>query len=219
MQLCDINPFMRYAELQPSVLANIPFCISYDYRIFYVVEGEARFIYNAFEVEELLQKCLAHYRFPTSVSDPITSAIIKELLCYLVEASTSSAPQTHELVQRITVYIQQHYDQEISNLQISNEFGYHSYYLNRIFKKDTGITIHQAVIQEKIRVAKTLLKSTSLSIHSIATESGFSDRSQFCSAFKKHTGYTPMEYRKKKPPLRIKVYKIFIKYESNYVIL
>ena len=46
MQLCDINPFLRYAGLQPSVLSNVPFCRSYDYRIFYVLEGKANFIYN-----------------------------------------------------------------------------------------------------------------------------------------------------------------------------
>ena len=51
MQLCDINPFMRYAGLQPSVLSNIPFCRAYDYRIFYVAEGEAKFIYGDKTIE------------------------------------------------------------------------------------------------------------------------------------------------------------------------
>ena len=272
MQLCEINPFMRYAELQPSVLSNVPFCRAYDYRIFYVVEGQAKFIYtdktirigagtllyfrpgvpyyfdgkiktivlnfdmtrrqahkkkalspldgltffdtslifendpppeledlivieNAFEIESKLQKCLAHYCFPTSLSDAATSAIIKEVLCYMVETSAAKTPHIPELVQRVTVYIQQNYDREISNSQISNEFGYHSYYLNRIFKKSTGTTIHQAVIQEKIRIAKRLLKETDLSVAAVANEVGFPDRAQFCTAFRKHTGYTPTEYK------------------------
>ncbi len=273
MQLCDINPFLRYAELQPSVLSNIPFCRAYDYRIFYVVEGKAKFIYNgmtlsigegtllyfrpgvpyyfdgkikiivlnfdmtrrqdhrkqalspldgltffdtslifendpppeledlivienAFEMENRLQKCLTCYCFSTPFSDAATSAIIKEVLCYMVENSTSKASRIAELVQRITVYIQQNYDKDISNSHISAKFGYHSFYLNRIFKESTGMTIHQAVLLEKIRIAKQLLKETRLSVNSIANEAGFSDRSQFCTSFKKHTGYTPTEYRK-----------------------
>ena len=41
MRLSDVNPFLRYAELQPSALSSVPFCRAYDYRLFYVPEGEA----------------------------------------------------------------------------------------------------------------------------------------------------------------------------------
>ena len=43
MKLCDINPFLRYAELQPSVMSSAPLSCSYDYRIFYILEGNATF--------------------------------------------------------------------------------------------------------------------------------------------------------------------------------
>ena len=45
MKLCDINPFLRYAELQPSVLSCPPLSCSYDYRIFYILEGEADLVF------------------------------------------------------------------------------------------------------------------------------------------------------------------------------
>ena len=44
MRLSDINPFLRYAELQPSVLSAAPLSCSYDYRIFYILEGTAKFV-------------------------------------------------------------------------------------------------------------------------------------------------------------------------------
>ena len=44
MKLCDLNPFMRYAALQPSVMSKAPLSCAYDYRIFYILEGEARLI-------------------------------------------------------------------------------------------------------------------------------------------------------------------------------
>ena len=275
MQLCEVNPFMRYAKLQPSVLSNIPFCRAYDYRIFYMLEGQAEFIYGektfpvgagtliyfrpgepyyfegkikaivlnfdmtrrqaerkeprsplpnlgkfdealvfendppaelenliiiekAFDVEAMLQKCLAHYYLPTPFSDAITSAIIKEVLCYMVECSASKTLPNSELVHRIAVYIRQNYDREISNGDVSANFGYHPFYLNRIFKKSTGMTIHKAVLLEKIRVAKNLLSQTDLSVLDVSCEVGFSDRSQFCTTFKKLTSCTPTEYRKKK---------------------
>lgn len=153
-------------------------------------------IQNAFDMEIKLQKCLAHFCLPTPISDAATSAIIKELLCYMVENSQEKSNAIPELVKRITLYIQQNYDKEISNTCISKEIGYHSFYLNRIFKQNMGMTVHQAVIREKIRVAKRLLTSTELSIAAVSNEVGFTERSQFCTFFRKYTGSTPTEYRK-----------------------
>lgn len=275
MKICDINPFMRYAELQPSVMSSAPLSCSYDHRIFYILEGEAELVFSdrtvplsagmliyfcpaipyyfdgkvkvivlnfdmtraqsnkktprapsksiedfdedqvfekeipeeldkiviidkAFGVENKMRECLLHYCYPTAFSDAITSALIKYIVCYIAQKSAHKETKLPELVQKITLYIQQNYDKDISNSQISRELGYHSFYLNRVFKKTMGITIHQAVIQEKIRVAKHLLKETELSIAAVASEVGFSDRSQFCTVFRKYTNYTPTEYRSRK---------------------
>lgn len=272
MKLCDINPFMRFAELQPSVMSSAPLSCSYDYRIFYIIEGNASFVLSsetiplsagmliyfrpetpyyfdgdvkimvlnfdmtrnqsnqkkpippskniytfkkdlvfendppaelekivviekAFEMERKIQECLLHYCHPTPFSDAITSAIIKDILCFVAQSAVPDESEVPEIVQKIMLYIQQHYDKEISNSQISNEFGYHSYYLNRIFKKSTGTTIHQTVIHEKIRIAKRLLKETDLSVGLVANEVGFSNLKQFCTTFRKHTGYTPTAYK------------------------
>ncbi|MBO5203227.1 MAG: helix-turn-helix transcriptional regulator [Clostridia bacterium] len=272
MQLCDINPFMRHAALQPSVLSSVPFCRAYDFRLFYIIEGRAKFFYldrvanvsagaiiyfrpdtpyyfdgnvkvivlnfdmtrnksdqkkainpldslnhfdpslifendppselaqpiiaeGAFEQESKFQKCLSLFSFPTPFSDAATSAIIKDVLCYMAQCMNEKTRAVPELVQRITLYIRQNYDKNIDNSNISAEFGYHSFYLNRIFKESTGITLHQAVILERLRIAKHLLRSTSLSINAIAAEAGFSERAQFCTVFRKHEGLTPTQYR------------------------
>ena len=62
----------------------------------------------------------------------------------------------------------------------------------------TGMTLHQAILAERIRIAKRLLHSTGLSVGAIAEECGFTDRSQFCTAFRKQKGMTPTEYKKRK---------------------
>ena len=273
MELCDINPFVRYAELQPSVLSRAPLSCAYDYRIFYIVEGNGKLVLEestvelsegtllyfrpgtpyyfdgnvkvivinfdltrdhadkktprkpsknvdsfnsdevfennppkelesmivldkAFDAEKKLQECLFHHSYPTPVSDALTSALIKDVLCHMIQQNTDSVKSpVPEIVERITRYIMQNYDKELDNLTISAELGYHSFYLNRVFKKSTGTTIHKALVAERIRVAKLLLRGTDMSVNAVAGEAGFSDRSQFCTAFKKHTGLTPNEYR------------------------
>lgn len=269
-----MNPFMRCAVLQPSVKSCPPLSCSYDYRIFYILEGTADFvlsdrtipisrgmllyfrpgtpyyfdgkvkviilnfdmtrnqsdqkeprtpsqsmedfdpaeifendpppeleslvvIHGAFSVERKMRECLFHYCYPTPFSDAISSATIKDILCYIAQNAKTGQQESMEIVQKIMLYIQQNYQEKISNLQISRDLGYHPYYLNRVFKKSTGITIHQAVLQEKVRIAGHLLKETDLTVNGIAEEVGFSDRSQFITTFKKYIGDTPLKYRKK----------------------
>ena len=273
MELCDINPFMRYAELQPTVMSRTSLSCSYDYRLFYIIEGNADFVLldrtiplspgmllyfrpetpyyfkgdvkiivlnfdmtrnqsdkkkpmpparsietfekesvfendppseledivvveKAFEIESKIQECLLHYCYPNPFSDAVTSAIIKDILCFVAQNKLTDEKDLPEVVRKIMLYIQQNYDKKISNSQIANEMGYHSYYLNRIFKESMGMTIHQAVILEKMQVAKRLIKETELSVGSIAIEVGFRDRAQFCTIFKKYTGHTPKKNKK-----------------------
>ena len=274
MELCDITPFLRYAELQSSVISSAPLRCSYDYRIFYILDGTATLVLaqrsiplaagmlvylrpgtpyyfegsiniivlnfdmtrrqahqrearapskdlaafdaqqifendppaglrevtilpQAAEIEAVLQKCVLHYRYPNSFSNALTSALLKELLCFIVQRSSVRQDSPPEIVQRILLFIQKNCDRPISNADISAAFGYHSFYLNRVFKKHTGATLHQAVLAEKMHVAGQLLQETALSVDAVAAGVGFTDRPQFCTAFKKHTGFTPTEYRRK----------------------
>ncbi|MGA3014433.1 MAG: helix-turn-helix domain-containing protein [Bacteroidales bacterium] len=58
--------------------------------------------------------------------------------------------------------------------------------------KSPGKLIDEAIVEE----AKVLLKGTSQSIAIIAEELHFSDQASFSKFFKKHTGLTPLSYRR-----------------------
>lgn len=68
-------------------------------------------------------------------------------------------------------------------------------YLSTIFKKETGKTITEYVLQERMKLAGRLLTTTSLQIQSVALYCGIMDVQYFSKLFKKHTGKTPKEYR------------------------
>lgn len=68
-------------------------------------------------------------------------------------------------------------------------------YLTRIFKKETGCTIKEYVIRQKLEEAKMLLRTTSLPISFIATKVGYCNFSHFSYAYKKVLGITPQEER------------------------
>ena len=68
-------------------------------------------------------------------------------------------------------------------------------YLSTVFKKETGKTVTDYILSERIQLAMHLLSTTKLQIQTIALHCGVSDIQYFSKLFKKYTGKTPKEYR------------------------
>ena len=69
-------------------------------------------------------------------------------------------------------------------------------YFLRLFKQSVGTTPHAYLTEIRLRNAKKLLETTSLSIAEIAERSGFESVSHFQVLFKKKTGMGAAKYRK-----------------------
>lgn len=69
-------------------------------------------------------------------------------------------------------------------------------HLIRIFKGEIGMTPLQYINKKKIENAQLQIVSEAAPIKEIAYRSGFEDQTYFNRLFKKHTGMTPVEYRK-----------------------
>lgn len=85
----------------------------------------------------------------------------------------------------------------VSMPELSKKFGYSFSQLDRIIKKHTGNVFSALVTHERILHAKNLLKNTSISVSEIAKAVGLDSKEYFSNMFKKQTGMTPTEYRKK----------------------
>lgn len=69
-------------------------------------------------------------------------------------------------------------------------------YLFRLFKEATGMSILNYLTVYRIKRACELLKSSGLSIKSVACSVGYQDQMYFSKVFKKMTAYSPSEYAK-----------------------
>lgn len=69
-------------------------------------------------------------------------------------------------------------------------------YLSRVIKQVTGKTFYFWSSDFIIREAKLLLKSTEKSVTEISEELGFPNSSFFARFFRKHTGVSPMQFRR-----------------------
>ncbi len=65
----------------------------------------------------------------------------------------------------------------------------------RVFKRHTGTSPQQYLINVRINKAKELLVSSTYNISKIAEIVGYYNPLYFSRVFKKHTGCSPSEYR------------------------
>ena len=68
-------------------------------------------------------------------------------------------------------------------------------YLNRIFKKENGISISQYIIREKMLLAAKLLKEDALAANMVALKVGYPSYPHFSSTFKKYYGCSPKQFK------------------------
>lgn len=94
-------------------------------------------------------------------------------------------------------YIENHYAENINIGEIAKELFISQYYLCRLFKTHTGLTIGNYLLNYRMSAAKKLLSETNCKIVNIAAETGFTDCSYFCKLFLKYEHVTPTEYRKR----------------------
>ncbi len=70
-------------------------------------------------------------------------------------------------------------------------------YLSTVFRKETGSSMTEYVNRKRIEYGIFLLNSTGLQIQTIAQHCGIPDLNYFSKTFKKYTGLTPSEYRRR----------------------
>lgn len=68
-------------------------------------------------------------------------------------------------------------------------------YISRVFEREMHVSLKQYILQQKVKEARYLLKSTTNPVSEISALLGFSSQPHFQTVFKRVTGMTPSEYR------------------------
>ena len=100
-----------------------------------------------------------------------------------------------KLLMQVTNYVQHNLSKPIDVEALADSMFISRTHLAAKFKQETGMTLTDFILIEKIEEAKRLLRYSDKSLSLIADYLGFSSQSHFTRAFKKYSGKTPREYR------------------------
>lgn len=97
----------------------------------------------------------------------------------------------------VLTYIERHHAKPIVLEDLALQAGMSSSHLHAQFRKHVGMTPHQHLIHERMRMAKHLLVSTDEPVKAVASSVGYANTENFCRAFRKHFGTTAALYRRR----------------------
>lgn len=106
-------------------------------------------------------------------------------------------------------YVSQNLYNQIRVEEMAQELGYARAYLCSRFKRQTGLTLTQYILQQKIVNAQRMLEFTDKSISEIAALYEFSSQSHFQNVFKRIAGETPQVFRQRTQQKGRKNFKSF----------
>ncbi len=102
-----------------------------------------------------------------------------------------------KLLTDVANYVQKHLTEPVDIDALAKAMFVSRTHLAVKFKKETGMTLSEFVLKEKIEEGKRLLRYTDKPISAIAAYLGFSSQGHFANVFRKYVDSSPNEYRLK----------------------
>jgi LacI family transcriptional regulator len=151
------------------------------------IDGGAQRV--GFEAAHLLQRLMDGEKVAKSVTEV-------QPLRVVVRESTDILAVPDANIAAATRHIQQELSTGVNVKQIVQRLGIGRRTLEVAFRTHLGRTVHDEIIRLQLERATHLLSDGHLSLADVAMECGFGYQSRMGNFFKKHTGMTPLEYRR-----------------------
>jgi AraC family transcriptional regulator len=100
-------------------------------------------------------------------------------------------------LRRVLEYVEEHLTEDISVADLADSACLSIFHFTRAFAATMGLPPHRYVSQRRLESAKAMIASGHASLAEIAFDCRFTSQSSFGRAFRRATGVTPAEYRRK----------------------
>ncbi|MBR0874139.1 helix-turn-helix transcriptional regulator [Bradyrhizobium tropiciagri] len=102
-----------------------------------------------------------------------------------------------KVLQRATERLRSDSDADVSLAALASDAGLSRFHFCRAFKESTGLSPHAWLRQHRLEQAMKMLRDSETSIVSVSAELGYASQTAFAAAFKRLTGETPTDWRRR----------------------
>lgn len=151
-----------------------------------------------FEVEKFIRHVLALYMDSTFDRQSLLWYVFSRLnfqASLWHHECAQAQPET--ALEKVRLKIESAYQDTLTVEDLAKETGWTPGHFHERFKEAFEMTPYEALTRRRIRAAQELLAGSDLPIKVIADESGFSQASVFCHAFRRQVGESPTAFRKR----------------------
>lgn len=145
---------------------------------------------------------LAEAKAETPVGRVFTDSLVQTLTLHLLTNYSTARPAKVQngglsgyKLRRVKEFIDANLEVDLSLSEIAAEAELSQYHFAREFRKTTGLTPQQYLMQQRIEKAKVLLADARLPLVEVSLLTGFKNQSHFTTLFRKFTKLTPKTWR------------------------
>lgn len=154
------------------------------------------------KIRRMFFDMLEEYEKNTPYRDFILQGMLFRLFITVLEEHLPTRTVTHPSsltppIMNAIAYMETHYKSQPSIEEVAQYAGFSTGYFSRLFHAQSGLTYSAYLNNIQIRHVQILLSTTDMSVTDIAQETGYCHSDYLSAQFKKKTGMTPSEYRRK----------------------
>lgn len=156
-------------------------------------------VYKDYELTILkkIEKIAKEFQDKRSLYNKKIESILTDLFIdFNRKENVSTEYVQHNTIHYARSYINEYFTTSINLEELASSAGYSPSRFRILFRKETGFSPKEYILNKRFSHAKTLLKSTELPITEIASLCGFLDYPQFNKFFNARAGMNPKDYRK-----------------------
>jgi AraC-like DNA-binding protein len=122
--------------------------------------------------------------------------LVMQIMSLLPAQPSATQPQQQTASAQIMQWLEKHYSEKFSLEDLARDIGFSRSYTSRIFRQQTGGSIHEYLLTRRLKRSCDLLRTGEMSVEAIAEKVGFQEVTYFITCFKKMMRQTPLQYRK-----------------------